>query len=226
MPQEEPSAEQPERFAPVPPAVPAPVPVAAPHSRLEDALGVLTGALVISFALFLLRSGGVVSGGTAGLSLLLSYAMPVPFGLIFVVVNLPFFVLAARGRGRDFAVRSGFAILAVSALTTLHGQPWAFGDLQLSPIYAAVMGNVLCGIGLLILFRHNSSLGGFNIVALFAQDRLGWRAGYVLMVLDGIVVLCSGFVTPLLTVAISALGVVIVSVILAQNHRPGRYLGR
>lgn len=200
-------------------------PLVIKHGRLEDALGVITGAIVISLGLFLLRSGGVVSGGTAGLSLLLSYTIAVPFGLIFIAVNLPFFALAARGKGLDFVLRSGFAIVAVSALTSLHAQPWAFGQLHLHPAYAALFGNVLCGVGLLILFRHNSSLGGFNIIALFMQERFGIRAGYVLMVLDGIVVLCSAFVTPFVTVAISAAGVVIVSVILAQNHRPGRYLG-
>lgn len=69
------------------------------HRAIDDIAGLAVGALVVSLGLFILRSGGLVTGGTAGLSLLLGYVFPVPFGIIFVVVNLPFFALAARGKG-------------------------------------------------------------------------------------------------------------------------------
>ncbi|GAA2182281.1 YitT family protein [Brooklawnia cerclae] len=200
-------------------------PSATKHSGIEDVLGLTTGVVMVSAGLFLLRSGGVVSGGTAGLSLLLSYALPVPFGVLFVAVNLPFFVLAAFGKGWSFTIRSGLSIGAVALLTSVHGQPWALGALQPSPLYAAGMGNVLSGVGLLILFRHKSSLGGFNIVALILQERFGFRAGYVLMVLDTLVVVSSLTVSSPLTVVISAGGAAILNVILALNHRPGRYTG-
>ena len=84
---------------------------------------------------------------------------------------------------------------------------------------------MLAGIGLLILFRHGSSLGGFSILALLAQERLGWRAGYVMMALDACVVVAALLVVPPLNVLISAAGVVVLNLVLAFNHRPGRYLG-
>jgi uncharacterized membrane-anchored protein YitT (DUF2179 family) len=96
---------------------------------------------------------------------------------------------------------------------------------HLDPFYAAVVGNVLCGVGILILFRHRASLGGFNIVALILQDRFGLRAGYVLMAVDTVVVLVSLVAVPPLNVLVSALGAVLLNLILALNHRPGRYLG-
>jgi uncharacterized membrane-anchored protein YitT (DUF2179 family) len=198
-------------------------PTAVPHTRTEDVLGLLTGTFVVSLGLHLLKSSQIVTGGTAGLSLLLSYGLPVPFGVLFLVANLPFMALAVAKKGRRFAVRSLLSIALVSAFAPLHAQ--LFGALHLPQVYAAVSGNLLIGIGLLIVFRHDSSLGGFNVVALIAQERLRWRAGYVQMGLDVLVIVAALLVVSPIAVLISALGAVVLNGVLALNHRPGRYLG-
>lgn len=209
--------------APTHDPTPAPLPVTVPHSRVEDVLGVLTGTYVVSFGLYLLKLAGAATGGTAGLALVLSYAATLPFGVVFMTVNLPFFVLAWFAKGRSFTVRSAVAVALVSAFSSLHRHVLPVGDL--SGTYAVVTGNLLIGIGLLILFRHGASLGGFNILALLAQERLGWRAGYVQLVLDVCVILSALTVASPLVVLLSALGAFVLNVVLALNHRPGRYQG-
>ena len=76
-----------------------------------------------------------------------------------------------------------------------------------------------------MLFRHKSSLGGFNILALIMQERFGIRAGYVQMSLDIIIVAASLTVVSPTAVLLSATGAVILNLVLAINHRPGRYTG-
>lgn len=203
---------------------PAAPPSAVRHSVVEDVLGILTGTFAASLGLFLLKSSEAVTGGTAGLALLLSYTVPLPFGVIFTAVNLPFFALAIWKKGWNFALRTGAAIALVSVMASLH--PWAFGSLELDPAYGVAAGNLLAGVGLLILFRHQSSLGGFNILALLLQDKLKWRAGYVQMVLDVAIVLAALAVVSPLMVLLSAAGATLLNLILALNHRPGRYLGK
>ncbi|MCB0891498.1 MAG: YitT family protein, partial [Propionibacteriaceae bacterium] len=176
-----------------------------------------------SFGLFLLHSSSTVTGGTAGLALLLSYALPVPFGAIFVAVNLPFLIAAISRKGLDFTLRTLLAIAVLTALTALHTA--VVPPLTLPPLYAALLGNVLAGVGLLILFRHRASLGGFNIVGLIMQERRGIPAGYVQLVLDLMVLLASLIVLPLPLVAVSALGAVVLNVAIALNHRADRYTG-
>ncbi|MCD7100703.1 YitT family protein [Pseudoclavibacter sp. 13-3] len=193
------------------------------HTVLEDVVGISSGVFAASLGLYLLHSAGVVTGGTAGLSLLLAYATPVPFGVLFLAVNLPFFILAVRHRGWNFTIRTVLAVTAVSALSPLH--PAMLGPLAENPIYGTVAGNLLAGIGLLILFRHHASLGGFNIMALIMQDRWGWRAGYVQMALDVVIVVAALTVTSPFNVLLSAIGAVIMNLVIALNHRPGRYLG-
>ena len=199
-------------------------PSAVRHSVVEDVLGILTGTFAASLGLFLLKSSGAVTGGTAGLALLLSYSVALPFGVIFFSVNLPFFALAVWKKGWNFALRTGAAIALVSVMASLH--PAALGSLHIDPAYGVLGGNLLAGVGLLILFRHQSSLGGFNIMALLLQEKLGWRAGYVQMVLDVAIVLASLALVPPLMVLLSAAGATLLNLILALNHRPGRYLGK
>ena len=193
------------------------------HGVVEDVLGLLVGTVLASFGLFLLHSSSTVTGGTAGLALLLSYALPVPFGAIFVAVNLPFLIAAISRKGLDFTLRTLLAIAVLTALTALHTA--VVPPLTLPPLYAALLGNVLAGVGLLILFRHRASLGGFNIVGLIMQERRGIPAGYVQLVLDLMVLLASLIVLPLPLVAVSALGAVVLNVAIALNHRADRYTG-
>lgn len=206
--------------APAPPAAPA---TAAPHSRVDDLAGLLTAAVLASIGLQLLQSAGAVTGGTAGLCLLLAQALPVPFAVVYIGINLPFVVLAGTRLGWAFAARSVLAVALVAGLSALT--PRLLLVDRIAPGYGAVAGNLLLGVALLVLFRHRSSLGGFNIVALLAQERRGWRAGYVQLALDAGVVAISIAVAPLLVVLWSAAGAVVLNLVLAMNHRPGRYVG-
>ena len=197
--------------------------VATKHGVVEDVLGLAIGSLMASFGLFVLHAGATVTGGTAGLALLISHSVPVPFGVLFLVVNLPFLFAAVSRKGLDFTVRTLLAIGAVTLLTQLHAA--VLPSLVLPPAYGAVLGNVVAGVGLLIVFRHRASLGGFTIVGLIVQERRGIPAGYVLLCLDLLVVLASLAVLPLPNVALSALGAVVLNLTVALNHRADRYTG-
>ncbi len=203
-------------------AVEAPQP-ALRHTLFEDAFGLLSGTFVASLGIYLLKTAHAVTGGTAGLALLLSYGTDWSFGVLFFAVNLPFFVLALKTKGLDFSVRTLISITLVSAFASLH--PVMLPTLQPNPVYATLVGNLLAGMGMLMLFRHRSSLGGLNTLALIVQDRYGLRAGYVQLVFDVTIIAMSLFVVPPANVLLSAAGAVVLNIVLALNHRPGRYLG-
>lgn len=78
---------------------------------------------------------------------------------------------------------------------------------------------------MLMVFRHRSSLGGLNTLALILQEKVGWRAGYVQMAMDVTIILVALTVVPPGNVLLSAAGAVVLNIVLALNHRPGRYLG-
>ncbi len=193
------------------------------HSVAEDVLGILTGTFLASLGLHLLHAAHAVTGGTAGLSLLLGYATAWPFWLLFAVINVPFALLAVWRRGWDFTIRTIIAIALVSAWALVHDA--LFPITQIEPWYGTLAGNLLAGVGVLILFRHRSSVGGVNIIGLEVQDRTGFRAGWTMMIFDLLIILAAVLVMPWPNVVMSAVGAVLLNLVLALNHRPGRYLG-
>ncbi len=212
---------------PLPPAAPPPaLPAAAPpapHTPTEDAVAIFTGVLLISVGVAFFTSAGLLTGGTAGLAFLAHYATGIGFGKLFFVLNLPFYWLALRKLGRAFTVKTFIAVLLLSGLTELQSHFLQFAKLQ--PLYAAIAGGTITGTGFLVLFRHRCSLGGVGIAALYLQDRHGWRAGKVQMAVDCCIVLLALFTVEPLRVLWSIAGAVALNLVLAMNHRPGRYMG-
>lgn len=201
------------------PVFPAPV----RHRWYENMLGFITGSYLTSIGLAILHSAQAVTGGTAGLALLVSYVVDLPIGVLFPLVNLPFFVLAIWKKGWGFTLRTLLAVSVVGVLADFNEAMLGLHDLPI--LYGVPTGSVIAGVGILILFRHGASLGGFNILALILQERAGLNAGTVLMALDAVIVLASFFVSPWQTVLVSVIGVVVLNIVLAVNHKPGRYTG-
>ncbi|MGL5609230.1 MAG: YitT family protein, partial [Aeromonas veronii] len=145
------------------------------HPIYEDVLALLTAAGFVSLGIFLFHQVGLLTGGTAGLALLLQKVTGISFGLLFFGINLPFYALAWLRMGPRFTFNTFVSVAAVSYMTDHLNGVLQIGKIE--PLYAALIGGTLIGMGLLIMFRHKSSLGGFNILALFIQDRFGIRAG-------------------------------------------------
>lgn len=192
------------------------------HRPYEDLQALATGTLFVALGVVMFNQAGLLTGGTVGLALLAHYATGVDFGPVYFLVNLPFYALAWMRMGAAFTLKTFAAVGLLSLMAYLLPLGLAFS--HLSPVLAAVLGGLLCGTGMLILFRHRASLGGLNTLVLYLQERLGWRAGKVQMLLDGLIVLAALFVADLPRVALSILGAVVLNLTLAINHRPGRYL--
>ena len=192
------------------------------HSLFDDAQGLLTGTLFVALALVMFRQAGLVTGGTAGLAFIAHYALGVPFGAAFFAINLPFYALAWRRMGARFTLKT-FAAVALLSLLAEAVPRWVVLQ-SVHPAFAALGGGLLMGAGLLILFRHRASLGGVNVLVLHLQERYGWRAGTVQMAIDGAIVAGALWITDWQRVAWSVLGAVVLNLVLAVNHRPGRYV--
>lgn len=192
------------------------------HRPYEDVQALLTGTLFMAFGLLMFGHAGLVTGGTPGVAFLIHYATGWSFGLVLFLVNVPFYVLAWRRMGMVFTLKTCAAVGVLSIFVTLLPQLVSFQTL--SPLFTAVLGGLMMGVGILMLFRHRASLGGFNVLALFLQERMGWRAGRVQMVLDASVVLSAMVVIDVGQVALSVLGALMLNQTIATNHRAGRYV--
>lgn len=194
----------------------------AQHSRFEDIQGILTGALVVALGIGFIKSAGLLTGGAVGIAFLIHYASGANFGLVLFLVNLPFYWLALKRMGRAFTLKTLATVSLVALLT--ESLPRVFMIAHIDPFFAALAGGLLMGVGMLILFRHRASLGGLNVLVLWLQERMGWRAGKLQMGLDVAILLGAAVIVPPPLLAASILGAVLLNFALAVNHKPGRYM--
>lgn len=194
-----------------------------PHRGWEDALAMVLGVAIAALGLHFYADAHLLIGSTAGMALLVSYVTGWSFGPVFFVINLPFYWLAARRMGMAFTCKTFVAVAGLSGLSWL--MPALLTIDSINVVYAALAGGAMIGLGVLFLFRHRASLGGVNILALYLQDRHGVRAGHVQLAVDITLMVIALFVLPWDKVALSVLGAFVLNMIVAINHRPGRYLG-
>lgn len=198
-------------------------PRAAPHTLVEDLQALVTGCLFVALSILMLRESRLLTGGTTGLSFLIHYLSGWRLGLVLFLINLPFYVFGLAALGKRFTFKTFCAVGTLSALTELIPSLVRFE--RLDPVFAAVMGGLLAGIGILILMRHGASLGGSGVLAIYLQKTRGWRAGSVQMSLDVLILSLGLLVISPSQVGLSILSAAALNLVIGINHRPDRYFG-
>lgn len=193
----------------------------AQHTFWEDAQALVTATLIIMLGILLLKSAHMVTGGTTGLALLADYALGWRFGVTLFVINLPFYWLGWRSLGRAFTVKT-FAAVALLSLWSEYLPDWLVLE-PVNPVFAALLSGMLIGTGMLMLIRHQASLGGVGILAIYLQKSRGWHMGKVQMAVDGLIVLLALIMTEPMVVLYSLMAMAALNAVLLMNHKPGRY---
>lgn len=193
------------------------------HSLAEDVFAISVGVLLVSFGVFLFQKSGLVLGGVAGVSLVTSYFTGWQFGILFFVINLPFYFFGLGTLGWAYMVKTFCSVMALSLVVPMI--PFYIEVGVVHPGLASVCGGTMIGLGLLALFRHGAGLGGFNIFVNWLQTSKGMRAGYVQLAMDAVVLASAIWVVSYNQMLWSIVGAVIFNMILGVNHKPGRYIG-
>lgn len=194
------------------------------HTPLEDAQAFVLGTAMCALGVQFLTANGLITGQTAGLAVLASYLTGWSFGAVFFLVNLPFWVLAWVRMGVRFTVKSAIAVAMLSGFAEVLPRVFEIG--RLDPGVGAFLAGATIGLGLIVLFRHGASLGGVGVLALWLQERTGFRAGWTQLLFDGALFAAAAFVLDPLLVLWSLFGAVVVNLIIAVNHRKDRYIAR
>ena len=194
------------------------------HTFWEDLQAILVGTTLVALSIQFLRASELFTGQIAGLSLVLSYPSGLPFGAIFFLLNLPFYLLAIKQLGWRFTIKSFLSVALMS--TIAETLPLVLTINHLHPALGATLSGMLAGVGLLMLFRHGATLGGVGIVALWAQDTKGIKAGHVQLGFDLCVFLLALFLFDWERVLWSLLGAVVLNILITVNHRRDRYIAR
>jgi len=193
-----------------------------PHTPAEDAHALCMACSFIVCGMSCLKAAGLITGGIAGVALGLSYVTPLSLQLLFFALNIPFLLFAKLTFGWTFVFKTILVnvlilimVSAVSHLITLS---------DVNPYFASLFGGTIIGMGMLALARHKASVGGVGVLALYFQEKRGWRAGHVLLAGDVLIFMAAiSFLSPG-KLALSFLSAASQSLVMIIYHRPGRYV--
>ncbi|MGM3189568.1 YitT family protein [Dickeya dadantii subsp. dieffenbachiae] len=193
------------------------------HTLKDDVYGLMLGVMFIAIGLNLLKLSGMITGGIAGIALLLSYVVPLSIGVLFILANIPFMIFCYFSMGRAFTLKTLIVNIALSAAT--QAVPSLLTINYIHPLFSALVGGTFLGMGILSLARHNASVGGTGVVTLWLYKRFNINAGKSQMLLDVLVFAVSIFTMPAHLLLWSALSALAMNAMLMNWHKPGRYQG-
>lgn len=144
-------------------------------------VAILAGNFICAFAFNgLLIPNQLLSGGVTGIAIMLHYMANLPVGLIIFLLNLPIFLIGAKIIDKKFVFYSFISMIALSTfmeITKGANQIIAINDILIETI----IGGVLLGIGMGLMFRNRVSQGGMDIIAAIMKKKLNIELGTVLM---------------------------------------------
>ncbi|MGG7603226.1 YitT family protein [Massilia sp. BKSP1R2A-1] len=194
-----------------------------PHSLFDDVYGIAVGILFVVMGVLLLQAAGLITGGVAGISLLVSYTTDLSVGVLFMLINLPFFLFGYLFMGARFTIKSLIGSVAIMLLLKLMPGGLVIGHVH--PMVAALGGGTFCGMGILALARHGAGVGGTGIVTLWLQKKYGINAGRTQVAIDAVILLVALSIVKPELVGWSSLSAIAMSSMVMAWHRPGRYFG-
>ena len=180
---------------------------AAKPSKKKIALNVLRQYAVITLGCILYATGislfvepaELSSGGMTGISLIINAVSGFPTGYLYIILNAPMFILGLIFFGWKFLLSTGYATV-VSGLLMRLGKYAMHNWFKMASftdqvLVNAVVGAVLFGIGMGLIFRMGATTAGTDVIVKILRKRFRHiKTGMISLVTDMLIVGCSFFV--------------------------------
>jgi len=137
----------------------------------------------------------IVGGGINGVSSLLYLATGIPIGVGILFFNSILVVLAIRILGLGFGIKSVFSILMMVLAFSLF-QYYIKEPIVKDKFMAAIIGGILNGASVGLVFTQGGSTGGVDIIAMIINKYRNMTPGKVILYFDVCVITSSYLIYP------------------------------
>ncbi|MCS0670002.1 YitT family protein [Cytobacillus firmus] len=134
----------------------------------------------------------IPSGGAASLAVLFNYLLDTPYSVTLWVLNASLLLAAAKWLGKSSVIWTLFCV-SVTSVTIDFLTPYITEPLN-PVLLDLLLGAVVFGAGVGILFRMGASSGGMDILALIISKARGSAPGRTLFYINGSLLLLTGVV--------------------------------
>ena len=177
---------------------------------IRDYIFITIGAafMAIGIGVFLVDAK-VVPGGASGLAMAIHYLSgnQIPVGVTIWIINVPLYFWGLKELGKNFGARTFYAFTMSSFFIDFFRGDipgLRFFRLQEHPaikdlfnndfLFLVLIGAVLLGVGLGLVFKFKGTTAGSDIVAAIIQKRFGIKPGSAIMIIDFFVIAIAGFI--------------------------------
>jgi len=163
------------------------------QSVIKDHIIMLVGLIlyVLSWTLFLIPAQ-ITGGGISGLAAVIYYSTKIPMGLTYFAINAVLITIALKILGPNFGVKTVFNMVALTLLFAIP-QEYFPGALIEDNFLSAVLGGMMGGVGIGLVFSRGGSTGGTDIIAMIINKYKNISPGRIILYCDVIIISSSYF---------------------------------
>ena len=178
------------------------------RKNIQEFVTITVGTAIVAAAVFFFMLPSHVSVGSgAALAMVLSNFIPLSVSTITLIMNVGLLIIGFLLVGPEFGLKTVYcSILMPLMLGILEGFFPDFQSITQDPLLDVVCYILVVGLGLSILFPHNASSGGLDIVAKIMNKYLKMDMGYAMSVSGMLVALSSALCYDSKTVVLSLIG--------------------
>lgn len=156
---------------------------------------ILAGSIFSAIGVvFFLVPNSLITGGTAGLALLLHHLSTLTIGTWMFLINVPLVLLGIKYFGKMYAVKSVSTIVLISVLIDVLNEVVKLPAITNETILGSIFGGIFIGLGLGFIIKGKSSAGGSSIIATIIASKTKYKASEAMLFIDAAVILLSIYV--------------------------------
>lgn len=153
---------------------------------------------IIAFGLFLyviawtafLIPNKIVGGGISGVATMVYFSAGFPVGITYLLINSVLVLGAIKVLGLKFGLRSIFGVLVLTVFFMVF-QPMITKPVVTDLFMATVIGGLLAGAGIGIVFSQGGSSGGTDIIVMIIHKYKNTSPGKLVMYTDVLIIASS-----------------------------------
>ena len=176
--------------------------------NIKEFVSITVGTLIVAAAVFFFMMPSHVSvGSAAALAMVLSEFIPMPVSVITLIMNVFLLIVGFILIGPEFGAKTVYCAILMPLFVGIFEMIFPdFQSLTGDPLLDVVCYILVVAVGLGILFTHNASSGGLDIVAKLMNKFLGMELGKAMSLSGILVALSSALVYDKQIVVLSILG--------------------
>ncbi len=147
-------------------------------------LGLFVNAL--AWTAFLLPSE-IVGGGVTGAAALFYYATGVPVWISFVLVNIVLIALGIKNLGIGFGIKTIYGVGVLTLFLAIL-QPLITQPIVDDRFMAAILGGIMSGASVGLIFTQGGSTGGTDIIAMIITKYRNFSHGRIILYFDLVII--------------------------------------